>query len=120
MDRDSNVVFEHYIPLEAWQPVPAMTVGLDPAGEHECGNSDVADTLPDGGPVMNKLREVGIRFYQLSFSKKSEIAGRLDLLEDEDMSQPDFERFRRVFIRAQERGKLDLLAEAVRVAEEGS
>ena len=67
---------------------------------------------------MNTLRDVGLRFYRLSFSKKSEIAGRLELLEDEDMGQPDFERFRRVFMRAHERGRLDEFAEAVRAAEQ--
>ena len=29
---------------------------------------------------MNTLRDLGLRFYRLSFSKKSEIAGRLSLL----------------------------------------
>ncbi len=66
---------------------------------------------------MEMMRDVGLKFYSLSFSKKSEIAGRLDLLEEEDMGQPDFERFRRVFIRAHERGKLAELAAAVRAAE---
>jgi hypothetical protein len=30
---------------------------------------------------VTRLREIGVRFYQLSFSEKSEIAGRLKLLE---------------------------------------
>ncbi len=67
---------------------------------------------------MDTLRDVGLRFYRLSFSKKSEIAGRLGLLEEEDVRQPDFERFRRVFIRAHQRGRLDELAAAVRSAEQ--
>ncbi|MNN89978.1 hypothetical protein D3C81_2078630 [compost metagenome] len=67
---------------------------------------------------MNTLREVGLRFYSLSFSKKSEIAGRLELLEDEDIGQPDHERFRRAFFRAHERGQLDELAGAVHQAEQ--
>jgi len=67
---------------------------------------------------MNTLRDIGLRFYRLSFSKKSEIAGRLNLLEEEDMRQPDYERFRRVFLRAHERGRLNELAAAVRAAEE--
>ncbi|ANC84821.1 hypothetical protein KKK_03185 [Pseudomonas putida B6-2] len=66
---------------------------------------------------MNNVRALGLRFYQLSFSKKSEIAGRLNLLEEEDMGQPDHERFRRVLIRAHERGQLEDLAQAVLAAE---
>ena len=67
---------------------------------------------------MNTLRDLGLRFYQLSFSKKSEISGRLSLLEEDDMAQPDFERFRRVFLRANERGMLQQLNDAVRAAEQ--
>ena len=62
---------------------------------------------------MTRLREIGVRFYQLSFSEKSEIAGRLKLLEEEDMNQPDFERFRRIFLRAHSRGQLEELAKAI-------
>ena len=107
-------VWEHSIALEAWiAPPPRQGI---PAASAE-GEADVG-LLPEGGPAMSTLREVGLRFYKLSFSKKSEIAGRLDLLEEEDMGQPDFERFRRVFFRAHERGKLDELAAAVRSAEQ--
>ena len=67
---------------------------------------------------MNKLRDVGLRFYRLSFSQKSEIAGRLGLLDDSDMNQPDYERFRRVFQRAYERELIAELDEAVRAAEQ--
>jgi len=68
---------------------------------------------------MDTLRDLGLRFYRLSFSKKSEIAGRLELLEEADMRLPDYERFRRVFFRAHERGKLKELAEAITAAEQG-
>ena len=67
---------------------------------------------------MDTLRDLGLRFYRLSFSKKSEIAGRLELLENEDMCLPDYERFRRVLFRAQERGKLGAFADAVTTAEQ--
>ncbi|ENY78516.1 hypothetical protein C206_06909 [Pseudomonas putida TRO1] len=59
------------------------------------------------------MRDVALRFYGLSFNKKSEIAGRLQLLEAEDMTLPDHERFRQVIIRAHERGQLELLKQAV-------
>jgi predicted phosphodiesterase len=117
MDKGADV-FEHFIPLEAWRPTPLPTVAVDVARTEDSGGlSNDAATPPEGGRAMNTLRDIGLRFYRLSFSKKSEIAGRLELLEDEDMGQPDFERFRRVFLRAHERGRLDELADAIRAAE---
>ncbi|QHI98457.1 metallophosphoesterase [Xylophilus rhododendri] len=106
-------VWTHSIKLEPWtRPVnaPPTKVVLDaPNGS--------LGTLPEEASAMNQLRKVGLRFYQLSFSKKSEIAGRFGLLEDEDINQPDYERFRRVFQRAHQRGLIDDLAEAIRNAE---
>jgi hypothetical protein len=109
-------VWEHSIALETW-PLPPV---LPRTGAPVAPADDVEDASapPEGGPAMRTLREVGLRFYRLSFSKKSEIAGRLNLLEEDDMRQPDFERFRRVFFRAHERGRLDELAAAVRSAEQ--
>ncbi|MBP7876020.1 metallophosphoesterase [Candidatus Woesebacteria bacterium] len=114
MDRASTV-FEHSIKLESWAPPMAPIVSAQ----------RYLDTVPDTtptpiveGPVMDTLRDLGLRFYRLSFSKKSEIAGRLELLENEDMCLPDYERFRRVLFRAQERGKLGAFADAVTTAEQ--
>ncbi|PHI30895.1 metallophosphoesterase [Budvicia aquatica] len=59
---------------------------------------------------MDKLRIVSVRFYKLTLSQKLTIARKLGLLEDEDRDQSNFERFRRVFILAQQRdliGELD-------------
>lgn len=67
---------------------------------------------------MNTLRELGLRFYRLTFSQKLEIAGRLELLEDDDMRLPDYERFRQVLLRAHARGMLDEFAAAVTEAEQ--
>lgn len=117
-----NEVWEHSIKLEAWS---APVGGLVALGESVKSIDETTPTdggigtMPKEGSAMNKLRDVGLRFYRLSFSKKSEIAGRLGLLEEEDMMQPDFERFRRVFQRANQRGKLDELATAVQNAENG-
>ncbi|HDZ2859128.1 TPA: hypothetical protein RST11_005136 [Klebsiella pneumoniae] len=70
------------------------------------------------GNSTNVLRDLGLRFYRLTFSQKLVIAGRLELLEDDDMRLPDYERFRQVLLRAHERGMLDVLAEAVSEAEQ--
>lgn len=117
MDRKASV-FEQKVGLEPWRTPTVVSEARGGAAvvlSHAAG--EVAETPVEGGRAMNTLRDVGLRFYRLSFSKKSEIAGRLELLEEEDMRQPDYERFRRVFMRAYERGRLDELADAVRAAE---
>ena len=65
---------------------------------------------------MDTLRDVSIRFFKLTLSQKSAIAGKLNLLEEEDANQPDFERFRRVLIRARDRGLVSALDREVREA----
>ena len=116
MDKDADV-FEHYIALEEWRRPADQVDEAKPIAETE-KVADIDVTPPDQGPAMTQLRELGLRFYQLPFSKKAEIAGRLNLLKEEDIAQPDYERFRRVFIRAHERGQLDQLEAAVKAAEE--
>lgn len=109
-------IFEHWIELEPWEAGAAGSVSPAPVASMKPG-----DPAPEPLDVqsMTTLRDIGIRFYRLSFSKKSEIAGRLALLENEDMTQPDFERFRRVFLRAHERDKLKELTQAIEEAEKG-
>ncbi len=112
MDKGNNI-FEHSIGLEPWEGDNAKRSAGEPASPERIQGL----LATPGAETMTTLREIGVRFYQLSFSKKSEIAGKLNLLEEEDMSQPDFERFRRVFLRAHERKKLEELKNAVEEAE---
>ncbi len=109
-DRAGVDVFEHSIKLDFWER-GHVTVEVEPASM-EASLDAPSHSTPEPG-VVTRLREIGVRFYQLSFSEKSEIAGRLKLLEEEDMNQPDFERFRRVFLRAHSRGQLEELAQAI-------
>lgn len=122
MDRrkgDQLPVFQHSIALEAWRKPEDLAEDAASSGP-EIGEVPGAVRYDDEEKTMNSLRELAIQFYGLSFSKKSEIAGRLALLEEEDMAQPDFERFRRVFLRAHERGQLEALEMAIRNAQEGN
>lgn len=114
MDRNRSPFFEQRINLENWTP-PKTTSFTSPT------HVEIAQShkMPiDDSAVMGTVRNLALRFYKLSFSKKSEIVGRLDLLEDEDMHSPDFERFRRVFIRANERGLLNALDNAITEVEQ--
>jgi len=111
-------VFSQSIRLDAWTPPqpsearaapaePPVTIPTDEPIKPEAARSDPMDTL----------RDISVRFFKLTLSQKSAIAGKLNLLEEEDANQPDFERFRRVFVRARDRGLVgDLEREIKEVA----
>lgn len=115
-DRMGVDHFAHTLTLGNWHAPapPAIVSHAQPPSTIE------SEAIPvEEGDAMDTLRDLGLRFYRLSFSKKSEIAGRLDLLEEDDMRLPDHERFRLVIIRAHERGQLDALSDAISSAEQG-
>jgi len=103
--------FEHKIPLENWVPpqvkVDTTENSIEPLISESIHSSPELQ-LPESDP-MDTLRNISIRFFKLTLSQKSEISGKLGLIEDEDINQPDFERFRRVFLRAHERGLVEAL-----------
>jgi predicted phosphodiesterase len=104
MDKSKDV-FVHPIKLECWEAPSAPQIEtIAPLPQQPATAKLIA---------MAAIREIGVQFYQLSFSQKSAIAGQLGLLEEEDMAAPDFERFRRVFMRAQERGLIEELKGAI-------
>ncbi|WP_061235106.1 MULTISPECIES: hypothetical protein [Leptospira] len=51
---------------------------------------------------MNSLRDITLNYFKLTFSRRLAIAEKFNLLEEEDIDQPDHERFRRVLSRAKE------------------
>lgn len=116
LDRGQSPVFKQSIALEAWSPLVAKVV--EPTGSTSVcirdgkSASDAASIL-EGFGEMDSIREVSVNFLKLTFSQKSAIAGGLDLFEEQDANLPDFERFRRVLVRAKERGKLENLARMV-------
>ena len=104
--------FAQSIGLESWTPSasqpsdeihqPKLTVG-----SHHAVAGIEEDTS------MTSLRDLSIRFFKLTFSKRLEIAGKLDLFEEDDQKLPDHERFRRVLLRARERDQLGDLKAAL-------
>ncbi|MGQ2802211.1 hypothetical protein ACT54M_17700 [Leptospira santarosai] len=60
--------------------------------------------------VMNSVRDITLNYFKLTFSRRLAIAEKFNLLREEDIDQPDHERFRRVLLRAKERnlfGEMD-------------
>jgi hypothetical protein len=116
MDRGDDV-FRQTIRLENWVP-PARA-----AQQAAVGDVQLVGTATPSTAVMvddmDSLRDIGIRFFKLTLSQKAAIAGKLNLLEEEDAGQPDFERFRRAFIRARDRGLVEVLDCEVKAAAEG-
>jgi len=114
MDRESDV-FRHTIKLDAW--VPSSLAATNPVESAVLSGSPLP-LEPARSEPMDTLRDISVRFFKLTLSQKSSIAGKLDLLEEQDLNQPDFERFRRVFIRARDRGLLEDLDREIQAAME--
>jgi predicted phosphohydrolase len=117
VDRGGADVFTQTIRLDAWTP-PVPTEA--PPAVVELPTASPAEPAPTPEPArsdpMDTLREISIRFFKLTLSQKSAIAGKLNLFEEEDANQPDFERFRRVFLRARDRGLVNDLDQEVKEA----
>ena len=114
-DKGSDV-FAQTIVLDPWS---AASVDQTPSMPPSSPSSPALEApIPEekGPDPMDSLRDISIRFFKLTISQKSAVAGKLSLLENEDLNQPDFERFRRVLLRARERGQLDELDREVKAA----
>jgi len=118
VDRNGAAVFKQRIKLDPWTPpppevLPKMDGETNTVAVEQQGTVQKPATRSD---PMDPLRDIKVRFYKLTLSQKSAIAGKLNLLEEEDSNQPDFERFRRAFLRARDRGQVNDLKQAVEEA----
>lgn len=116
MDKEEEV-FHHKIELDAWVLPVAATESKIPLEPLADKTEQTGILEPKPADSMDTLRDLSIRFFKLTLSQKSAIAGKLALLEDEDMEKPDFERFRQVLIRARDRGQIDDLEREVKDVE---
>lgn len=104
-------VYRHEIQIGSWGGRPHQNKTV----EATVVQASTEPELPQMAVEQEfELRELALKFYRLSLSQKSAIAGSLGLFEDSDVSLPDVERFRRVFIRAHERGQMKELALAIK------
>jgi len=101
--------FQQEIPLDRWEVQEAVILN---------GDAPLAPTVVAGTPQeedsMDELRDVSLRFFQLTASQRAIVAGKLDLIEDSDKDFPDFERTRKVLLRAKERNLIRDLDKEVR------
>lgn len=117
LDRDGSEVFRHTIRLDGWEPAQPATADK----QNVLRGEDLLIANDDAGSdPMSTLRDISVRFFKLTLSQKSAIAGKLGLLEDEDVNQPDFERFRRIFVRARERNLIERLENEITTIENAS
>ncbi len=116
LDRHGEDVFCQTFKLDSWVAAPAAAEPVQGQPTPGAMDEEHATPEPARSDPMDTLREISVRFFKLSLSQKSAIAGKLGLLENEDVNQPDFERFRRVFIRARDRGLVEKLDRAVSAA----
>jgi hypothetical protein len=112
LDRGADT-FDQTIKLDGWvSPSNPVSITSDmPATPAEASLGE-----PARSRVMDSVLDVSVQFFKLTLSQKSAIAGKLSLFEEEDLNQPDFEKFRRVLLRARERGLLDDLSREVKAA----
>lgn len=77
----------------------------------------VADADVEAAMSDENTRNLLFRFWNLTISQRREIALRLELIDEDELSLPEAERYGRALLRAGERGQLDALAHEVAIME---
>ena len=104
-DRNRSDVFEQEITLEPWAgsgDTPAEATGTIAATQPQIGNPSE--------DIMDSLRNLSIRFFGLTASQRALLAGKLNLVEEQDKDLPEFERTRKILLRAKDKELLARLA----------
>lgn len=97
-------------------PTPERPHLVEPqAPEPVAKTEDSLARSADGEAAMGDAhtRNLVYRFWQLKSSERREIALQLGLITEDELRDPEPERYGRALIRASERGKLDELAHAI-------
>jgi predicted phosphodiesterase len=104
-DRKNRPTHAHHIELEPWTaPAPLEVQAMTDAAvdDAKVPPSTQASNVPP-------MRTLVHHFFRLSISRKSEIVGKLGLLEETETRLPEVERFKRAIERAKQQGKLEQL-----------
>lgn len=112
-DEDGNREYSQRIQLGPWErPVAESAVSQSTCEPTRCIETTTSDQTENDQAI--NIRDVALAFFELTLSQQSEIAGRLNLLEEGDRDLLDFARFSLAIQRAGERGQLGVLAQEIR------
>jgi hypothetical protein len=103
-DRGNKPTHVHHFELEPWAAPQSLEAPAMP--DRIVTDPPAASIAGESSPPM---RLVLHEFFRLSISRKSEIVGKLQLLDDSESRLPEVERFRRALERAKQQGKLESL-----------
>jgi hypothetical protein len=104
-DRNRSDVFEQEIALDAWRRSELAASVIDTA--QPTAQPKISSPSEDN---MESLRSLSIRFFGLTASQRSLVAGKLDLVDEQDKDLPEFERTRKILLRAKDKSLLATLA----------
>lgn len=112
-DDDDKSVFHHRIPFPGCSSnvvtsSPSSIVAANPQVPPAVVTTNVEVPM-DKEPTHNLL----FRFWSLTSSQRREIAQGLGLINDDDLRIPEYERYGRALLNAQDRGLLDKVAAEV-------
>lgn len=111
LTRQGEAVVRHRIAIPSRARAMATatkTVGVVTAAPELEADADVEAAMSD-----EHTRNLVFRFWNLTISQRRDIALRLGLIEKEELSLPEPERYGRALLRASERGLLDMLAREI-------
>jgi predicted phosphodiesterase len=114
-DRDGSPVHRVSIPLDGWIPPTTWTPDTLAPQEHVLMQPSTGESLPQSSTMA--IRDLVNRFFRLTLSQKTEIVGRLNLMDEADKPLPDVERHKRALLRARDNGRLDQVGELVKQME---
>lgn len=116
LDPQGREVFQHLISYPGDDhPTSLATVPATPSVGAEVKEVEVAVQAPDVEAAMGEqsTRNLVIRWWGLSIAARREIALRLGLISEDEVSLPEPERYARALLRAKERNQLEQVAEEV-------
>lgn len=112
MTPDGQDVFSQRYRLRKAPEGTASVVDNEPAPSEE------PEAMTGSAPMDTENRRLVYRFWNLRPSQRRRIANDLSLLSEADLSLPEFERYRRAFMKAKGSAKIEALAEAIAKAED--
>jgi predicted MPP superfamily phosphohydrolase len=124
LTSQGETVFRHTIAFPDRRGRPANVLGNEPtppepearsAADEPNASSEINKYKGDPEAAMGdaSTRNLVFRFWNLTMSQRREIALRLGLISEHELSLPEPERYGRALIRAGQLGKLDELGRAV-------